>query len=319
VTACEQAPRISAQQAVMAPPPRPQDPPEDDPPAGNTPKSPVPPPKPPSGGFFLNSLPTSASAEEALPEETMGVTDYLYRWYDPLTGRWSSRDPIEERGGVNLYGFINNHTISHFDILGLKSLSAFKFVYDPTPGTSPGDPPTNRTVGIIRATLTYPDSECSGSAKLKFEIDADGNTGTQAYLVRSVEAVHKPHGSCDSTFTDFFYRETTLDLTPHGINTDGRNIFGYESVSGEVSIDLGACDGCSCNTCNDGKVFIGLTGDSRRRQEDWYNGQWISAIIYYKVNLLSLTPSLNYNSDCKYTHDLSMVKIEVFGPQNTGR
>jgi RHS repeat-associated protein len=30
---------------------------------------------------------------------------YLYRYYDPLTGRWPSRDPIEEGGGMNLYGF----------------------------------------------------------------------------------------------------------------------------------------------------------------------------------------------------------------------
>jgi RHS repeat-associated protein len=47
-----------------------------------------------------------------------GVTDYLYRWYDPLTGRWPSRDPIGERGGINLYGFVGNNGISKRDILG---------------------------------------------------------------------------------------------------------------------------------------------------------------------------------------------------------
>jgi RHS repeat-associated protein len=31
---------------------------------------------------------------------------YGYRYYDPKIGRWLSRDPIEEEGGVNLYGFI---------------------------------------------------------------------------------------------------------------------------------------------------------------------------------------------------------------------
>ena len=30
---------------------------------------------------------------------------YGYRYYDPVKGRWPSRDPIAERGGVNLYGF----------------------------------------------------------------------------------------------------------------------------------------------------------------------------------------------------------------------
>ena len=35
-----------------------------------------------------------------------GLYYYGYRYYDPLTGRWPSRDPIEEEGGVNLYGFV---------------------------------------------------------------------------------------------------------------------------------------------------------------------------------------------------------------------
>jgi RHS repeat-associated protein len=37
---------------------------------------------------------------------------YGYRYYDPVTGRWPSRDPIEEEGGVNLYGFVGNNSIS---------------------------------------------------------------------------------------------------------------------------------------------------------------------------------------------------------------
>ncbi len=118
VTVCEQAPCVSAQKAVMTRPTRPQDPPEDDPPAGNAPKSPGPPPKPPSGGFFLNSLPTNDSAKEAPPPKTTGVTDYAYRWYDPLSGRWPSRDPIEEDGGVNLYGFVGNDGVNKWDLFG---------------------------------------------------------------------------------------------------------------------------------------------------------------------------------------------------------
>jgi RHS repeat-associated protein len=44
---------------------------------------------------------------------------YAYRFYDPVTGRWPSRDPIGEKGGVNLYGFIENIPISNIDIWGL--------------------------------------------------------------------------------------------------------------------------------------------------------------------------------------------------------
>jgi RHS repeat-associated protein len=43
---------------------------------------------------------------------------YGYRYYDPNTGRWPSRDPIGERGGVNLYGFLNNNALTKYDLLG---------------------------------------------------------------------------------------------------------------------------------------------------------------------------------------------------------
>ena len=53
-------------------------------------------------------------------EPLTGLYYYGYRWYDPLTGRWPSRDPIEERGGVNLYGFVGNDGVDEIDIFGLK-------------------------------------------------------------------------------------------------------------------------------------------------------------------------------------------------------
>jgi uncharacterized protein RhaS with RHS repeats len=49
----------------------------------------------------------------------MQVAWYGYRFYDPVTGRWPSRDPIEEGGGFNLYAFISNQTPNLFDIYGL--------------------------------------------------------------------------------------------------------------------------------------------------------------------------------------------------------
>jgi RHS repeat-associated protein len=47
-----------------------------------------------------------------------GLYYYGYRYYDPSTGRWVSRDPIEERGGLNMYVMIRNNTINLLDILG---------------------------------------------------------------------------------------------------------------------------------------------------------------------------------------------------------
>jgi integrase/recombinase XerD len=94
------------------------DPPEDSPPAGTTPKSPNPPPMPGASGKSCNTLPFCDLPPEPLAAKSDGVADYLYRYYDPVTGRWPSRDPIEERGGVNLYGFVYNDPEGWFDYLG---------------------------------------------------------------------------------------------------------------------------------------------------------------------------------------------------------
>jgi RHS repeat-associated protein len=55
---------------------------------------------------------------ESRDEET-GYYNYGYRYYDPKTGRWLSRDPIGERGGMNLYGFVGNDGVNLIDNLGL--------------------------------------------------------------------------------------------------------------------------------------------------------------------------------------------------------
>jgi RHS repeat-associated protein len=47
---------------------------------------------------------------------------YKYRHYNPKLGRWTSRDPIEEEGGVNLYKFVENNGLNNIDLFGNKPL-----------------------------------------------------------------------------------------------------------------------------------------------------------------------------------------------------
>jgi RHS repeat-associated protein len=56
---------------------------------------------------------------------TTGLYYYGYRFYDPETGRWPSKDPIEEAGGINLYGFVGNDGIGTWDYLGQNFASDF--------------------------------------------------------------------------------------------------------------------------------------------------------------------------------------------------
>jgi len=72
-------------------------------------------------------LPTAIASDafrfstKYLDEET-GLSYYGFRFYDPRIGRWLSRDPIGERGGMNLYGFVGNNAVNNIDPLGLAFL-----------------------------------------------------------------------------------------------------------------------------------------------------------------------------------------------------
>ena len=48
------------------------------------------------------------------------MSKYGFRYLDPVTGRWVSKDPIAEKGGLNLYGFVGNNGVNQWDIIGLS-------------------------------------------------------------------------------------------------------------------------------------------------------------------------------------------------------
>ena len=61
-----------------------------------------------------------------------GLYYYGYRFYHPALMRWLNRDPIEENGGLNLYGFCGNNPLYNIDLIGEKVV-----VIKHLPGTKP--------------------------------------------------------------------------------------------------------------------------------------------------------------------------------------
>ena len=76
-------------------------------------------PRSPGPGNIRNPLTCNRLAVNLLGAKLMHVACYGYRYLDPLTGRWMSKDPIGEEGGLNLYGFVGNDAVNHNDIHGL--------------------------------------------------------------------------------------------------------------------------------------------------------------------------------------------------------
>ena len=67
-----------------------------------------------------------------LTDGETGLVYYGYRYYSPEMGRWVSRDPIGERGGINLYGMVGNDAVNMVDIVGLtkrEDIDAGRLIY----------------------------------------------------------------------------------------------------------------------------------------------------------------------------------------------
>ncbi len=65
---------------------------------------------------------------------------YGYRYYSADMGRWTARDPIEEKGGVNLFAMVANDSVGRIDLLGLQRGGCNKCRNRPANPTGPGGP-----------------------------------------------------------------------------------------------------------------------------------------------------------------------------------
>jgi RHS repeat-associated protein len=96
-------------------------------------------------------------------DDETGFLYYLYRYYIPFTGRWLSRDPIQEKGDRNLYGFVKENPISFVDLLGFKGGGWGDGWEPPPPLQNPVFPSDLNIPGLPQGPLIPPNpGTCSG-------------------------------------------------------------------------------------------------------------------------------------------------------------
>ena len=126
-----------------------------------------------STGTYAAANPFRFSTKYWDPETTLYY--YGYRYYDPVTGRWPNRDPIRERGGLNLYAFVRNNAQAYIDDLGNS-------IVETTPGFGGGgssiwDGITDEELDQIRDYLNTLETACDGYGPLTNSQCCDSNDG----------------------------------------------------------------------------------------------------------------------------------------------
>jgi RHS repeat-associated protein len=129
---------------------------------------------------------------------------YGYRYYAPLTGRWPSRDPIEEEGGLNLYGFVGNDALAYVDILGLQTK-------DPN-GLRPWIPIyDNVTEATVAGSLYALNRSLSTLAKLQADFDAKSETDKVGKTRPRWMFEYCGRVCCDKQQKTFYFTEARTD------------------------------------------------------------------------------------------------------------
>ena len=123
-----------------------------------------------------------------------GWSNYGYRFYVPMLGRWINRDPIGERGGVNLYRISKNMIINFVDVLGLQEA-----------GMMFGDP---EIVPSGPSPNLHPDN----TGPLPQEVDEPASCVTDGYLRHCVNSCRVQLGTGMGWLTQMIAQANGSDL-----------------------------------------------------------------------------------------------------------
>ncbi len=108
---------------------------------------------------------------------------YGFRYYSAELGRWLNRDPAGERGGLNLYAFVENYPTNSYDLFGLVKVELSLSPSDPTSAAVAWYSDANAQWGI---TFSTAGAKCivegNKPCKIKCMIAFSGSLGVNSIL-----------------------------------------------------------------------------------------------------------------------------------------
>jgi len=148
---------------------------------------------------------------------------YGYRFYSPNWQRWGTRDPIGERGGKNLYGFVGNRPTIGVDAFGL--LSAWGFIKNTISGD--GHCCNSKSAGggtewalVEGEWIPLMPGECTagtdyyGIMNFQIDDDCDGMTcNGKFYWIENTEDANCDDENCHNGRNDYDSRAWTPSLS----------------------------------------------------------------------------------------------------------
>lgn len=156
-----------------------------------------------------------------------GLVYYGARFYSSALGRFINRDPIEEQGGLNLYGFCGNDGVNGIDYLGFYLMDPY-IVVGTKVGASfgPIGAIVGGTIGAIATIFT------SGSIGSFFKKLFGGGGGKAA-------PPPKPATVVKATTSSIYQPQYTWNGSQYGYWSDGywMNMSDYYFASGTVELE----------------------------------------------------------------------------------
>jgi RHS repeat-associated protein len=138
---------------------------------------------------------------------TSAIDFAVFRGFRADIARWISRDPLQEKGGLNLYAYVGNNSINRIDPLGLQ----WNCNYDQSNGHFTCTNPQNPDAGVVYDEVGY-----SGSADGGRNNPALQNVQNVGPIPRGTWITGPPRGTAaDAGHTG----PNTMNLTP----ADGGN------------------------------------------------------------------------------------------------